>query len=622
MERWTAASLLVVTAFFGWVSRLPIVAGVVAAMLLVPLLTRLRVPLGKNAARVATGAAAVVGGIVGSIVNSPRGFDILQKPWPAFVLAGLFAGVAQLVIAPVLTEGDRTRARPTPFALLPGLVAIMACGEARIGSIYGVAVALWLALALAGLHTGDPSRVSFMDLPRRRRLAALALLGIGVGIAAGSVAGLPPLSRWMERRIMRALGGAETGFSDRMWLGSLDGLLDSDEVVMRIEGPHVDYLRGAVFDHYEIGRWGHMKQPRVARVEASPSDAVEGDERVHLSVVAGARDRYFLPLGASAVNAPGATLAVNRYGILRVVEGVASEASFAVSGPPAFELEPPTDDDLDVPPALQRPLKRLATKWTQGAVTNGEKVSAILRELRGFTYARTFQRRRSDPILDFLFDDRRGHCEYFATATALVARSAGVPARVVAGYRVAEENAVGKYWVVREKNAHAWTEVWIPEKGFVTVDATPADPLAQNAPHRSSWLRSVLDLASVWASRAIARITLLHLVYAGLGFIAVALVVRRLQMLPGGRRGRAARERAEPPPPSLLRLLDALAKRGTARGDAEPIERFASRIEGEGEAGEAAALLHRWAALRYGGIGDGDALARESDACAERLRRA
>jgi transglutaminase-like putative cysteine protease len=627
VRRWTAASLLVVAAFYGFVTRQWVAALPLAAVLFAPFFTRGALAVSRNAGRALTALAAVAGAAVGWLAPAPAGFDGLRKPWPALALAGLFAGAAQLFLRAdrepsrdgAAAEGDAEASRASsPFVLLPGLVALTAVGETGAGPIYGAVVIAWLALGLLALRAGDAGRPAWSDVPRRARIGVAALLALAAALAAGAIVGLPPLSRWTERQVMRVIGGAETGFSDRLWLGSLDGLLDSDEVVMRLEGPRTDYLRGAVFDHYEIGRWGRMKPPRTRPVDVSAPRAA-GD-RVRLSVVAGARDRYFLPQGARAVSAAGAGVVVDRFGVVRVDGALATEVSFALGGPPDFPADEPTDDDLDIPAALRRPLGRIAKEWTEGATTPEAKLSAIVARLgNGFSYSRTFQRRRADPILDFLLDDHRGHCEYFATATALLARAAGVPARVVIGYRVAEENALGRYWVVREKNAHAWTEVYLPGRGFVTVDTTPADPLAQNAPHRSSWIRAAADLVSATTGRVWARLTLVDLIIGGLVVTAVGLVVRRLRR-PRDGRARDEKVRMEPPPPSLLALLDALAKQGMARAESEPIERFAARIAGEG-AGEAAALLDRWAAFRYGGIGDGDAIGREMERCAEQLRR-
>ncbi|MFT3764251.1 MAG: transglutaminaseTgpA domain-containing protein [Minicystis sp.] len=460
-------------------------------ILAVPLFVRARLVLGRNAERVVLALAGAAGVAVDWIAPAYERVDVLGRPWTAIALAALAVGTMRLFVA---AARGPAAAEPTatPFTFLPGLVALMATGETAVGPAYGVAVVAWLGLALAAQRGGDRGRPAWRDIPRRDRLVAAGLVALGVTFAAGSVVGLPPLARWMERRILRSLGADEVGFSERMWLGSLDGLLDSDEVVMRLEGPRTDYLRGAVFDHYEIGRWGHMRPPQTHPVDVSAARA--GDDRVHVTVVAGARDRYFLPRDAHAVSARGGVTA-NRFGVVLLESGNATEVSFATGGPPDFPVEQPTADDLDVPPALRRQLRNIAVAWTQGAETPEAKIAAIAAHLEtGFTYSRSFQRRRADPILDFLLDDHKGHCEYFATATALLARSVDVPARVVVGYRVAEENVLGHYWVVREKNAHAWAEVYFPGKGFVTVDTTPADPLAQNAPHRSSWVRAVADL--------------------------------------------------------------------------------------------------------------------------------
>lgn len=101
----------------------------------------------------------------------------------------------------------------------------------------------------------------------------------------------------------------------------------------------------------------------------------------------------------------------------------------------------------------------------------------------------------SDPVIEFLFNHRRGHCEVFASAMAALCRSLNIPARVITGYRASEYNHIGNYYVVRQSNAHAWTEVDCgPELGWRTFDATP--PEAVRAEHRveRTWLTSVREL--------------------------------------------------------------------------------------------------------------------------------
>ncbi len=79
----------------------------------------------------------------------------------------------------------------------------------------------------------------------------------------------------------------------------------------------------------------------------------------------------------------------------------------------------------------------------------------------------------AEPIATFLFDTKRAHCEYFAAAMCAMARSVGLRSRVINGARVVEYNSVGGYYVIRQKNAHAWTEVWQDGAGWKTFDPSP-----------------------------------------------------------------------------------------------------------------------------------------------------
>src|SRR5690606_14280440 len=79
-----------------------------------------------------------------------------------------------------------------------------------------------------------------------------------------------------------------------------------------------------------------------------------------------------------------------------------------------------------------------------------------------------------DAIDQFLFETRRGFCEHYAAAFTVLMRAAGIPARIVTGYQGGTLNPVGGYVIVRQRDAHAWTEVWLGEKGWVRVDPTAA----------------------------------------------------------------------------------------------------------------------------------------------------
>ena len=104
----------------------------------------------------------------------------------------------------------------------------------------------------------------------------------------------------------------------------------------------------------------------------------------------------------------------------------------------------------------------------------------ILNEVLGMFRSEEFIYTLKPPLLgensvdEFLFETRRGFCEHFAGSFALLMRAAGIPARIVTGYQGGEFNKVGNYLIVRQSDAHAWTEVWIADRGWVRVDPTAA----------------------------------------------------------------------------------------------------------------------------------------------------
>ncbi len=112
-----------------------------------------------------------------------------------------------------------------------------------------------------------------------------------------------------------------------------------------------------------------------------------------------------------------------------------------------------------------------------------------------FSYARVSAPPPSeDPILDFLFKTRQGHCEHFASGLAALARSVGLRARVVTGFRASEFNRVGGYYVVRATHAHAWTEVWCEPWGWLTFDATPPREVERLQRVERGWFTGVREL--------------------------------------------------------------------------------------------------------------------------------
>ncbi len=110
------------------------------------------------------------------------------------------------------------------------------------------------------------------------------------------------------------------------------------------------------------------------------------------------------------------------------------------------------------------------------ATSNEAYIDSLLGMFReqNFVYTLTPSRLNLDSVDDFLFNTRQGFCAHFASAFTLMMRAAGIPARVVTGYQGGEYNRVGGYYIVRQSDAHAWSEVWLKGRGWVRIDPTAA----------------------------------------------------------------------------------------------------------------------------------------------------
>lgn len=118
----------------------------------------------------------------------------------------------------------------------------------------------------------------------------------------------------------------------------------------------------------------------------------------------------------------------------------------------------------------------LAKELRAQAGSDAAFVRAVLTKFRREEYVYTLEppRLQANAVDDFLFNTRQGFCEHFASAFTVLARAAGIPARVVTGYQGGEYNPMSGYLVVRQSDAHAWSEVWLEGRGWIRVDPTAA----------------------------------------------------------------------------------------------------------------------------------------------------
>ncbi len=495
--------------------------------------------------------------------------------------------------------------------------SLVAAGKTQ-SQAYVIFVVLLLLTGTWAL-AGPPARGAG---PTGRRIwMGAAVLVVAALLGLGTTSGLRRLHAWAQNRARYSAytWQPQVGFSDRMDLGALEGLLDSDKRVLRVRGARVDYLRGASLDLYEGGRWLRSEPAEVEVNESFTGDLREAGG-VEITTLAERSRRFFIPLEARHIVTSPSAVSIDGMGAVKAqAKREIESVRFVPGARDRAALAPPRAADLQLPRRLRPRLEALARAWSAGAATPLEQLRALeARLVTEYSYARAFERPHgTDPVLDFLFSHKLGHCEYFATALALLARTLGIPTRLTMGYRVGEKSPFG-YYVVRQRNAHAWVEAWLPGAGWSTRDATPDDGLLQNREHQAGYLASSLDALGVAYDEVtdwLGRLTLAETSLAWLtGSVVLAAIVAR------GARQRS--RRARPPDdeaalPFMLPLLTRLAKAGHARRPDEALEDWAQRLPDP----EPARLIRRYTALRYGSEGDPRELASDVAACAKSLRR-
>ncbi len=284
-----------------------------------------------------------------------------------------------------------------------------------------------------------------------------------------------------------------TGFSDSISLRDVTAVKVDRRIVARIEFPdhssqvHPDgmYLRGAAYDRFDGSTWRKAKTP-IQRVQNAGS-------LYFLSPYPSARlsqaEIFLEPRGhASLLLYPGAVTVEGALGEIRTdgrgnyllptrYSAIRYRVLFLLEAPHRRMRNSKVDSAyLALPPGSDS-IRELADRITAGADSEEERADRITRFFRtGFRYTLSDA---AASVEEFLFRKRAGFCEHYAASLTLLLRSAGIPARVAAGYLGGEWSDLGNYLIVRQSDAHAWTEAWIGGR-WVTIDATP--PQGENSP--------------------------------------------------------------------------------------------------------------------------------------------
>jgi hypothetical protein len=448
------------------------------------------------------------------------------------LLAALLAAVHFLVFVMLVRMYSATTDRDALFLAMLAFAAMLAASILTVDTsflilffifmLFGVAAFIGLELRRAAIGTLTSS---FGRQPAEERRLSRALSLAALSVALGSIVLGGLLFFVFPRFTAGYLGRASmqpslmTGFSNDIELGQIGEIKKNSEVVMRVKtGRPVAYpmlrWRGIALTNFDGKRWTNPEHTNET-VRAHPDGWIflSSDPR-HAAALGTTALQYtvFLqPIATSAIFTPGEPISLKgsfspdnsdvgsyifrdsttdslfnpfhnfsqvRYtGLSRLPNlDVKQLRATTDAYPPAIRAQ-----YLQLPPGLDARIPELAKQMTARANNSYDEARAIenfLRSRFGYTL-NLVGKPGNDPLANFLFVTRAGHCEYFASAMTILLRTLDVPAREVNGFLPGEYNDLAGDYIVRASDAHSWVEVYFPGSGWVTFDPTP--PATENS---------------------------------------------------------------------------------------------------------------------------------------------
>jgi transglutaminase-like putative cysteine protease len=356
----------------------------------------------------------------------------------------------------------------------------------------GIGTALLMLVSIVALLTTQLSFQLTGAVPplRTRLLMGAKILALAVPLAALGFVLFPRVNGplWGQPD---AAQGARTGISDSMAPGQFSNLAQSDEPAFRVKfdgapPPQTQlYWRGPVLGAYDGRTWTRVIARHYAgRQRPEPlSILVHGAARRYQVTLEPSDTRWLfaLEMPQALPQLPGGAASVSSEFEIQASSPVRERIRYDLASYVNFSLQ--AGETLDnayqwlLLPYGRNP-KALAAgqRLRRDHADPAQRVLAVLNQFTTGGYAYTLQPPLlgEDAVDEFLYATRAGFCEHYAGAFVFLMRAAGVPARVVTGYQGGELNPIDGYLTVRQSDAHAWSEVWLPRRGWVRIDPTAA----------------------------------------------------------------------------------------------------------------------------------------------------
>lgn len=440
------------------------------------------------------------------------------------------------------------RERDLLYLAVLSFLMVLAAAVLTVDTVFLLAFGVFLLMAMSTfismeMRRSERAAQAIGVAAQKERKFNKALSGVAVLLAVATLAGatviffiLPRMNT--ARGYLRNLGvqsNFSTGFSADVQLGGIGQIQQSNSVVMHVQVlrgklPADAKWRGVALANFDGRRWWNNTNDAMV---PHPLDNVPLDLTrlringlpLYFSQAASTRTSSLAyrvvmePIGASVffvlpvpVRFSGAydQVAITQQGAIYYYSdsGKTIGAYYAEADTRNPESLIQNSNSPDYPagvslaylqlPRLDPRIPELARKITASTASNYARARAIesyLQQNLGYTLQLP-GRIEADPLANFLFDRKKGHCEYFASTMAVMLRSLGIPARVVNGFRGGEFNDLNGSYILRSRDAHSWVEVYFPEYGWATFDPTPSGgPAGQSVTGTWSRLALYVDVA-------------------------------------------------------------------------------------------------------------------------------
>ena len=315
-------------------------------------------------------------------------------------------------------------------------------------------------------------------LPRIRVASRLIALSVPVMLVLFLLVPRIPGPLWGLTKEQR---GGITGLSDTMSPGEISDLITSNDVAFRVSfdadipAQQRLYWRGPVMVRFNGQTWYQLRQERL-----NGQYQVDKENAVNYTVTLEPHGKKWIfgldiPIVTPNFSYLSTEFQLTSHKPVNDLQrySLSSQLNYQIGSQETLEYRLLAEQ---LPNHNNPQTVALGQQWASQFDSKLDIVNQALKMFREEEYVYTLQ----PPLLganasdEFLFNTRRGFCEHYASSFALLMRAAGIPTRIVTGYQGGEINQVGNYLIVRQSDAHAWTEVWLQDRGWVRVDPTAA----------------------------------------------------------------------------------------------------------------------------------------------------